>query len=128
MIRRRWLWFAAWAAVGAAATLGLLSILSIGILVLVGGGIGTAFLLARAPGSLEGLPGAISGVGLPLLYVAWLNRSGPGTVCHAIRHGSECDQEWNPAPFWAAAAIFILGGGVVALRQWHRVGSDTGTS
>ena len=48
---------------------------------------------------------------MPVLVVAYLNRGGPGLVCHvttsSLGTGQSCRQEWNP---W-----FLAGGGVILL-------------
>lgn len=102
--------FAGWTVVGGLGCLGLLTALSIGPYVLVLGllGIGTLVLTGGANESALGL---VSGAGLPLLYVAWLNRAGPGNVCHSIRNGQACTEEWSPWP-WAAAGLVVIAAGI----------------
>jgi hypothetical protein len=73
-------WFIAWMFVGAGYALGVLSALSIGAYVLLITVVATIVLATRA-GNRVGLPGLVSGLSLPLFYVAYLNRSGPGTIC-----------------------------------------------
>ena len=79
--------YLAWVAVGAGLSFGVLSILSIGVFVLAVTIVAT-FFLARRSEAGAGVAGLVSGFGLPLLYVAFLNRSGPGTICaqHQQRH------------------------------------------
>ena len=86
-------WFACWAAVGAAYTTALLGALSIGIFVLPVAVLATWYL-ARHDRSAGAVSGGLSGIGLPLLYVAAMNREGPGVVCH----GQTCGQQWSPWP------------------------------
>ena len=74
--------YLAWVAVGAGLSFGVLSILSIGVFVLAVTIVAT-FFLARRSEAGAGVAGLVSGFGLPLLYVAFLNRSGPGTICHS---------------------------------------------
>ena len=78
--RRNVIWFIAWMLTGAGYALGILGALSIGPYVLVIT-VAATIVLATRTGSRVGLPGLISGPSLPLFYVAFLNRSGPGTVC-----------------------------------------------
>jgi hypothetical protein len=86
-------------------------------------------LLAVAPiavvgGVMAGRPeirrsayGFVSGVGLLLLYVAWVQRAGPGTTCWHSETASGCDQHLNPLP-WLLAGIALFAGGVAAhVRQ-----------
>jgi hypothetical protein len=104
-------WFVAWLLVGAAYGVGVIGILSIGIFVLPLALIATLLLVLR-PAARAGAAGAVVGVGLPLLYVAYLNRSGPGTVCTATRSGGQaCVDESNPW-LWLAAALVIIAVGV----------------
>ncbi|GEM_PF-407260 len=55
--------------------------------------------------------GVVTGLALPVLYVAWLNRGGPGTVCHAYAGGEQCTEAWTPWPFVGAAVLFFLAAG-----------------
>ena len=94
----RWVWFTAWLIIGAGYALSLLGAASIGLLVLPLPVLAT-ILLARRQHASSGLPGLISGLGIPLLYVAYLNRAGPGTICTTITGGGqECAGEWSPWP------------------------------
>lgn len=62
---------------------------------------------------VQGWQGLLTGVGLPVLYVAWRNRFGPGDVCTRILGGGQaCVQEWRPWP-WLAAGLFFIGCGLV---------------
>ena len=115
---RRWGWFGAWLLVGAAYAVFLIGILSIGIFVLPIAIICTV-LLARSTSCLRGLPGLIAGLGLPLLYVAYLNLGGPGNECSAIKGGQSCVQEVDPWPWLAAGLVLVAAGGVVFLVRSH---------
>jgi hypothetical protein len=83
--RRNVIWFIAWMLMGAGYAIGILGALSIGPYVLVIA-VAATIVLATRTGSRVGLPGLISGLSLPLFYVAFLNRSGPGTVCTFDRY------------------------------------------
>ncbi|MGW1560786.1 hypothetical protein ACWCQ1_30275 [Streptomyces sp. NPDC002144] len=112
-----WPWFCAWLAVGALGSLALLAILTIGVyllpLALLAAG-----LLGTRRGSSAGLPGLVSGLGVPLLYVAFLNRGGPGNVCTTTSTSQSCVDEYNPWVWLAAGVIFLLAGIVLgAVRQ-----------
>jgi hypothetical protein len=98
------------------------SISVIGIFLLPGAALVTIGV-ARIGGSSEGLAGVVSGLGLPLLYVAYLNRAGPDpNYCHAINHGTECTELMNPWPWFAIGAAFVLGG-VALFAYQHRDGN-----
>ncbi|HTG47702.1 MAG TPA: hypothetical protein VK646_08620 [Actinomycetota bacterium] len=104
-------WFVAWMVVGAGCSLGLLSLLSIGVYVLAVTIAITIFVATRR-GSTVGLPGLLSGFSVPLFYVAYLNRGGPGTVCTITASSQTCTEEWSPWP-WLVIGIALLVGGVV---------------
>lgn len=120
----RWPWFAAWLVVGVGYGVSLLGAASIGLFVLPLPLLATV-LLARRPPARAGLPGVVSGVGIPLLYVAYLNRSGPGTVCTTTTGlggqpvGQSCVDESSPWP-WLAVAAILLALGVAAFLALQR--------
>lgn len=105
-----WAWFIAWIVVGVGFMLAVLGALTIGVFVLPVAG-GLAVLVATRRGSIVGIPGLISGASLPLFYVAFLNRDGPGDICRSFADGgSACTEEWSPLPWLFAGALFLLGG------------------
>ena len=106
MTGREWRWYAAWLAVGALYAIAILGVFTIGVFVLPVAVVATV-LLVRSPRSLLGRPGVLAGASFPLLYVAFLNRDGPGDVCSRNAHGGSCTQEWSPWPFLLLAAALI---------------------
>jgi hypothetical protein len=109
--------------VGTAYSLGVLGLLSIGVFVLPVALIGT-FWLRRRRESRSSAPGVVSGAGLPMLYVAFINRDGPGWVCE----GTGCGQQLSPWP-WLIAGVLFLGAGVAGyllLPARRRAGRVTG--
>ena len=111
----------AWLAVGALYAVAILGMLTIGVFVLPVAVIATV-LLVRNPKSLVGLPGVLVGGSFPLLYIAFLNRDGPGDVCSRNAHGGSCTQEWSPWPFLLVAAALIAVSVLLAQRP-HRTTS-----
>lgn len=113
-VHRSWALFLAWSFVGLAFAMVFLGAFSIGIffvpIVII-----SSILLARRPDSRRGLPGLIAGLGLPLLYVAFLNRDGPGTVCSATSNalgvGQNCAQQGNPW-LWLIGALVLIAAGI----------------
>jgi hypothetical protein len=102
-------WFWAWALVGAAAALGTVSIgpiLALPVFL-------AAYLMASQPRIRRSAFGALSGAGALLLYVAWVQRAGPGTTCWHSQTASGCDQNLNPLP-WLLAGIVLFVGGIAA--------------
>jgi hypothetical protein len=115
--RLPWVWFTAWLLVGAGYALSLIGIASIGLFVLPVLVLATV-LLVRRQHAISGLPGLISGLAIPLLYVAYLNRAGPGTVCTPVTGGQQCNYEWSPWPWLAFGVIlFVLGVAAFIDRQ-----------
>ncbi|MBO0823037.1 MAG: hypothetical protein J2P27_04145 [Actinobacteria bacterium] len=112
-------WFGLWAVAGAAGALGVLTVLSIGVFVLPAALALGAVLAWRAPRQLAG-PGIVTGLGLPLLYVGYLNRSGPGTICTAVPGGQNCIQETSPWPWVGVGLVLVLAGVVLALAASRR--------
>ena len=102
-------WFGCWLVAGACWVAALLGALSIGVLVLPVAVALTVLLATRRTSSI-GLPGIISGAGLPLLHVAYLNRGGPGNVCTSFGTGRSCIQEWSPLPWLGIGAVLMVTG------------------
>lgn len=111
-----WAWFAAWALVGGGACFAVLAVLTVGMFVapVVAA---AAVLLGCVRRSHRGLPGLISGFGIPPFYLAWLNRDGPGTVCHSTATSTSCIGEWPPWPFAIVGVAVVAFGVVVFLRR-----------
>ena len=109
---RLWAWFGAWLLTGAAWALSLVAILSIGLFVIPLAIVATV-LLARRTSWRLGFSGLIAGPGAPLIYVAYLNRAGPGNVCTAVARGTSCMQEFDPLP-WLIVGLALATAGVVA--------------
>ena len=105
-----WVWFVAWILVGITFAFALLSAMTIGVFVLPVA-VGLAVLVATRQGSIVGIVGLISGASLPLFYVAYLNRDGPGNVCRSFADGgSACTEEWSPLPWLFIGAVLLIGG------------------
>ena len=113
----RWAWFLAWLAVGAAYSLCIISATTTRFLVLPIAIAATVFLATR-PHSGRVLPGLLSGLSLPLLYVAYLNHSRPGTVGNGLRGGCEqCAHRWNPWPWFGVGVALFLADCAVRVRN-----------
>lgn len=107
-----------WVLVGAVLGVGVAGMLTIGIFVLPVG-IVLAVIGARQPAlRTRAVGGVLAGVGLIALYIAWLNREGPGTVCHATATTSECGDQWSPWPFVAVAMLLVVIS--VAVLRWRQ--------
>jgi hypothetical protein len=107
--RRGVVWFIAWMLTGVGYALGFLSALSIGPYVLLITVVATIVLGTR-PRTRVGLPGLVSGLSLPLFYVAFLNRSGPGTICTSTATIHSCVDEWSPWPWFVIGIVLLVSG------------------
>jgi hypothetical protein len=99
--------FVGWCVAGAGLCLGVLSILTIGPFVLLATLVLCGFLLYRVDFGWA-MAGLVTGAAVPLLYVAWLNRDGPGSVCSGDGRALTCSDEWTPWPFLAAAVVLVV--------------------
>ena len=115
------MWFVAWMLVGGGYALGVLSALSIGAYVLLITVVATIVLATRS-GNRVGLPGLVSGLSLPLFFVAFLNRSGPGTICTTTATSQSCSDEWSPWPWLVIGIVLLVGGGVLFAMANRRRG------
>ena len=101
-------WFCAWALLGSVAALGFVSL---GVLVLAPV-VAAGVLMASKPAIRRSAFGLLTGAGVLLLFVAWLQRAGPGTTCWQTATASGCDQHLNPLP-WLVVGLAALVGGIV---------------
>ena len=70
----------------------------------------------------RGATGAIAGASVPLFYIAWMHREGPGEVCRDIRGGHECIDEISPVPWFVAGLVlFAAGLTITAVHARRRV-------
>ena len=105
-------WFWAWAVLGCAGALGFVSL---GVLVLAPAAVVGAFMASR-PVARRSAFGLLSGAGALLLYVAWVQRAGPGTTCWQKGSASGCDEHLKPLP-WAVAGVGMVLGGLVGYAR-----------
>jgi hypothetical protein len=109
-----WGWFFAWALLG---TVGALGAVSLGPLLLLPVILFGVFLWRRRPAARRSAFGLLTGAGSLLLYVAWVQRDGPGTTCWHTATASGCDQHLNPLPWLLLGIVLVLAGFVAHARQ-----------
>jgi len=107
--------FVGWCLAGAAGCFGVLSMLTVGPFVLLATLFLCGWLLWRFNFGWA-MGGLLTGAAAPLLFVAWLNRDGPGEVCTRTATGETCSDEWSPWPFVAVALVLAVAGVAVFLR------------
>ncbi|HEY3529766.1 MAG TPA: LPXTG cell wall anchor domain-containing protein [Nocardioides sp.] len=108
--------FLGWCVAGAGGCFGVLSLLSVGPFVLLG----TLFLCAWLLWVFDfgwAMGGLLSGAALPLLYLAWLNRDGPGEVCTTTPTSQSCGEQSNPWFLLVAAFVLMVAGIAVFARR-----------
>lgn len=115
----RWFWFIAWMLVGLGGALGLVSF-ALGILLLPAAAIG-AGLLATSRVSRRWAAGSLSGAGIALLVVAYVQRDGPGTTCWRNATGGGCTEHLDPRPWLLAGVVLFLAGIVVRIATRSRL-------
>ncbi|MDN5766487.1 MAG: hypothetical protein L0H96_12270 [Humibacillus sp.] len=113
---RSWAAFFAWLLVGAAFMVGLLSILTVGVPILLVAVVATV-ALGLSKRARAGVPGLVSGLAVPLFYVAYLNRSGPGQVCTTTAEVTSCVEQWSPWGWIAAGVVLLVAGAALFARR-----------
>lgn len=108
-----WGWFVAWALLGSAAALGAVSLGPVLLLPIAAVG----FFLWSRPGARGSAFGLLTGVGALLLYVAWVQRDGPGTTCWRTATASGCDEHLNLLPWLVAGAALFVAGFLAHVRR-----------
>jgi hypothetical protein len=98
-----------WAFLGAAAAFGFLAL---GVLAAIPVAL-AVWLLTRRAELRRSAFGVLSGIGAILLFVAYVQRRGPGTVCWQTATGSGCDEYLNPWP-WLIAGVVLVAAGLIA--------------
>jgi hypothetical protein len=111
----RWRAFWAWSVVGALLCLGVLALLSIGVLLIAAGAIAAGLVGRRWPAGRNAL-GLAAGAGVAALVVAFVNRHAQPS-CSA-GYGS-CD-EFDIRPWLAAGAALLVSAPVVFARLRRR--------
>ncbi len=107
--------FLAWAIIGSGSSLALLTGFTIGIFVAPLVALATMLLVWRGGGK-RGHSGLLTGAGAIPLYVSYLNRKGPGEVCHETPTGGGCSTEWSPWPWFAVGLLLVTAG--IGLFLW----------
>ncbi|HYN67809.1 MAG TPA: hypothetical protein VES93_13045 [Ornithinibacter sp.] len=110
-----------WGAIGALASFGVAGLASIGLFLLVGAAVLLGVALAVPELRRPCVPGLLVGLSIAPLYIAWLNRSGPGLVCTTTSdQSSSCVDQWSPWPFVATGVLLAVGGlGLLVHDRWR---------
>jgi hypothetical protein len=111
--------YVGWVVVGAALAVGLLTPFTVGPIGVVVSVVMMVALLARPAGRSAAAYGVLSGAGAVPLYVAWLNRQGPGQVCTSTAVSTHCVSEWSPWG-WLIFGIVLVAAGITAFAMSRR--------
>lgn len=114
-----------WLVGGAAVGFGVASLPSIGMFVLLGA---VPVLLAAGFATRgQGWPLVLAGAALPLLWVAWLHRGGPGWVTYETQDGVSGGGELlDPRP-WLLVGLGLIAASSVLLALDRRLRRTRGT-
>lgn len=106
-------WFWAWAAVGGAGAVGLISLGPIALVPAVT----AAVAMLRSQRGHRSMFGLLTGAGFLSLFVAYVQRDGPGLTCWHTATASGCDQHLNPIPWLVAGLVLVISGAVGQIRH-----------
>ena len=110
-----WGWFFVWALFGSSLAV---AAVSLGPLLLIPTALLGVFLWRWRPAARRSAFGLLTGAGVLLLCVAWLQRDGPGTTCRNIPPaGMQCDPHLNPLPWLVIGIVLVLAGFVAHARR-----------
>jgi hypothetical protein len=73
--------------------------------------------MARSRASRQSLFGLLAGGGLLSLFVAYLQREGPGTTCWQTATASGCDQHLNPIPWLVIGVALVACAAIAQVRR-----------
>ena len=107
-------WFWAWALVGVGFALG---ISAIAFWIDPKEDLAVVFMTRRRP--IRGAFGLLTGAGALLLFVAYLQRQGPGTTCWHTATAVGCSQHLNPIP-WLVLGLVAFVAGIVGHARSSR--------
>jgi hypothetical protein len=99
-----------WGLVGVLVAFGIAGLASIGLFLLAGAAVVLALALATPALRSPAAPGFVVGLSTAPLYLAWLNRDGPGLVCTTTADSVSCADQWSPWPFVAVGLLFAVAG------------------
>jgi hypothetical protein len=108
-----WPEFVIWAVLGVVFGFSFLVFPTAGLVLMLIAGV----VAATRPALRRGWFGSLAGIGALLLYVAFVQRHGPGMVCWQTATASGCDEYGNPWPWVVAGAALVVTGLVAQIRR-----------
>jgi hypothetical protein len=73
--------------------------------------------LSRSQTSRRSTCGLLAGAGLVFLFIAYVQRQGPGTTCWHTATAGGCDQHLNPIPWLLIGLLLVIG--AILLQKRH---------
>lgn len=110
--------FGWWCLAGTGFAVGVLALFTVGPFLLLASYALSGVLLWRV-GFGWAMAGLLSGAAVPMLWVAWANRHGPGTSCTSTALSTRCTEEWSPWP-WLVLAVALVAVSVVVFVRGRR--------
>jgi len=110
-----WAGFVAWALLGAGLVLGFFTFTVLFVVPIVIG----VIVFAIRPRLAKSAFGLLAGMGLVSMYVAYVQRRGPGTVCWQKADSSGCEDFLNPWP-WLVVGAALVGVALVGHMRMMR--------
>ena len=107
---------------GALVAFGVVGLATIGLFLLALASVLLVVAFAVPALRRPSVPGVLVGLSTAPLYIGWLNREGPGTVCTTTADSISCTDQWSPWPF-VAVGVLLAGAGVALLVLARRGGS-----
>ena len=114
--RRQLVWFCVWAVVGVGLAL---AISALGLFTVPLALVGAVVLVVRHRAGRSAL-GVLVGTGVVSLWVAYVQRHGPGTVSWHTAASSGATQYLDPRP-WLVAGVLLVGVGLAAFSRRRRL-------
>ena len=111
-----WAGFVVFALIGAGFILGFLTLSVLFVVPIVA----AVVVVVVRPNLLKSSFGLMAGTGLVLIYVAYVQRRGPGTVCWQTATASGCDEYLNPWPWLVVGFALVVAGIVAHVSQMRR--------
>lgn len=109
----RWTAFIGWAVLGVIAGLSAVSFPS-GLVVPI---VASVVVVRVRPASRRSWSGLLAGIGAVFLFVAYVQRRGPGTTCWHTATAAGCDEYLDPLPWVAVGVPLVVAGLVVQVRR-----------
>ena len=97
-----------WVLVGALLGFGVASIPTIGVVLLAMAAVLVVIGVLAPALRTRAARATVGGLALAPLYLAWLNRDGPGEVCRTTATSVSCAEQWSPWPVLVVGLALVV--------------------